>query len=150
MSHKVFYTQERTVEFSEVDWAGIVHFSHYFRWMEAIEHAFMKSIDEPLLTLEAGSIATGWPRREVQCTYERPIRLEDKVMIDLSINHVGKDWIGYLININTREKNYNSLVCAVGKMKVVYVRSNIKTGDLRATAIPESFLKKIQKLLPEA
>ncbi|MHC4993297.1 MAG: acyl-CoA thioesterase, partial [Planctomycetota bacterium] len=33
----------RTVEFFETDMAGIVHFSNYFRYMEATEHAFFRS-----------------------------------------------------------------------------------------------------------
>ncbi|MDB6148705.1 MAG: thioesterase superfamily protein, partial [Chthoniobacter sp.] len=30
----------RRVEFAETDMAGIVHFSNFFRMMEAAEHAF--------------------------------------------------------------------------------------------------------------
>ena len=30
----------RQVEFSETDMAGIMHFSNFFRFMEAAEHAF--------------------------------------------------------------------------------------------------------------
>ena len=34
----------RRVEFSETDMAGIVHFSNFFRMMEATEHAFFRSL----------------------------------------------------------------------------------------------------------
>ena len=34
----------RRVEFSETDMAGIVHYSNFFRYMEAAEHAFFRSL----------------------------------------------------------------------------------------------------------
>ena len=34
----------RRVEFAETDMAGIVHFSNFFRMMEATEHAFFRSL----------------------------------------------------------------------------------------------------------
>ena len=35
---------ERTVEFSETDMAGIVHYSNFFRYMESAEHAFFRAL----------------------------------------------------------------------------------------------------------
>ena len=32
----------RRVEFSETDMAGIVHYSNFFRYMEAAEHGFFR------------------------------------------------------------------------------------------------------------
>ena len=34
----------RRIEFAETDLAGIVHFSNFFRMMEAAEHAFFRSL----------------------------------------------------------------------------------------------------------
>ena len=34
----------RQVEFSDTDMAGIMHFSNFFRFMEAAEHAFFRSL----------------------------------------------------------------------------------------------------------
>ena len=42
MAHE--YRYRRRVEFSETDLAGIVHFSNYFRYMEAAEHEFFRSL----------------------------------------------------------------------------------------------------------
>src|SRR5689334_19819650 len=38
------FTVRHLVQFSETDMAGIVHFSNYFRWMEEVEHAFLRSL----------------------------------------------------------------------------------------------------------
>ena len=35
---------KRRVEFAETDMAGQVHFSNFFRYMEAAEHAFFRSL----------------------------------------------------------------------------------------------------------
>ena len=34
----------RRVEFSETDMAGIVHYSNFFRYMEAAEHEFFRAL----------------------------------------------------------------------------------------------------------
>ena len=34
----------RHVEFSETDMAGVMHFSNFFRFMEAAEHGFFRSL----------------------------------------------------------------------------------------------------------
>ena len=38
------YKMTRRIEFAETDMAGIVHFSNFFRMMEATEHAFFRSL----------------------------------------------------------------------------------------------------------
>ena len=50
------YRAERTIEFAETDMAGIVHFSNYFRFMEATEHYFFRSLG---LHLDFGSGVIG-------------------------------------------------------------------------------------------
>ena len=51
----------RRVEFAETDMAGIVHFSNFFRMMEATEHAFFRSLGLTIHGHEHGT-TTGWPR----------------------------------------------------------------------------------------
>jgi acyl-CoA thioester hydrolase len=41
------YKVRRRVEFSETDMAGIVHYSNFFRYMEAAEHEFFRSLGSP-------------------------------------------------------------------------------------------------------
>ena len=54
--------RQRTVEFAETDMAGIVHFSNFFRWMEATEHAFFRSLGFTLHHQELEGRMHGWAR----------------------------------------------------------------------------------------
>ena len=37
------FRTRRFVEFADTDMAGMVHFAHYFRYMESAEHEFFRS-----------------------------------------------------------------------------------------------------------
>ena len=73
----------RRVEFSETDMAGIVHYSNFFRYMEAAEHAFFRSIGFSVVTRNVDP-PVGWPRVHAECDYRRPIRFEDELEIRCS------------------------------------------------------------------
>lgn len=77
----------RTVEFSETDMAGIMHFSNYFRWMEACESAFYRSLGLPLISFVPGNVV-GWPRVSASCDYKAPLRFNDTVEVRLLIKEV--------------------------------------------------------------
>ena len=56
----------RRIEFAETDMAGIVHFSNFFRMMEATEHAFFRSLGDMTLgtcRAVAAALATWAARR---------------------------------------------------------------------------------------
>ena len=55
------YKVRRRVEFSETDMAGIVHYSNFFRHMEAAEHAFFRSLGYSVVTTQTDP-PRGWPR----------------------------------------------------------------------------------------
>ena len=74
----------RQVEFSDTDMAGIVHFSRYFQYMEATEHAFYRSLG--CSVHESGSERkVGWPRVGATCEYRAPLRFEETVEIHLLV-----------------------------------------------------------------
>src|SRR4026209_1278570 len=97
----------RTVEFSDTDMAGIMHYSNFFRFMETAEHAFFRSLGLSLVGMsdEVGSVGPsgpgqkleserraedrralpsfGWTRVHAECDYQAPLRFEDEVEIQL-------------------------------------------------------------------
>src|SRR5215472_9160035 len=74
----------RQVEFSDTDLAGIMHFSNFFRFMEAAEHAFFRSLGFSIHG--AGSReAVGWPRVHADCDFKHPLHFEDTVEIRLLV-----------------------------------------------------------------
>ena len=79
----------RRVEFSETDMAGIVHYSNFFRYMEAAEHGFFRSLGLSVVTRQVDP-PVGWPRVHAECDYRKPLRFEDLVEIHLLITEIGR------------------------------------------------------------
>ena len=140
----------RRVEFAETDMAGIVHFSNFFRMMEATEHAFFRSLGfsihghDPVAT-------TGWPRVNAACDYTRPLRFEEEVEIHLLVAEVRTRSIRY--EFVFRKLSDGSEV-ARGRITAVCASVEKSTGKLQAVAIPESIRQQIteapQELLRRA
>src|SRR4051794_36919111 len=84
----------RRVEFAETDLAGIMHFSNFFRMMEATEHAFFRSLGFSIHEQQADA-AIGWPRVSASCEYQRPLRFEEEVEIHLIVAEVRPRSIRY-------------------------------------------------------
>src|SRR6478735_11287242 len=84
----------RRVEFAETDMAGIVHFSNFFRMMEATEHAFFRSLGFSIHGHDPVS-TTGWPRVSAQCDYRAPLRFEEEVEIHLLVADIRTRSIRY-------------------------------------------------------
>ena len=78
------YRIVRRVEFSETDMAGIVHYSNFFRYMEAAEHAFFRSIGFSVVTRNVDPPVV-WPRVHAESDYRRPIRFEDEIEIRMYV-----------------------------------------------------------------
>src|SRR5439155_10782509 len=76
---------QRRVEFSETDMAGIVHYSNFFRYMEAAEHEFFRSLGFSVVTRQVDP-PVGWPRVHAECDYKHPLRFEDEVEIRLLVS----------------------------------------------------------------
>ena len=60
-----FHTS-RFVEFSDTDMAGIMHFSAFFRYMEAAEHELLRSLGFSVYSEIDGDVdqlSRAWPRR---------------------------------------------------------------------------------------
>jgi len=90
----ILFTKDWRVSFSETDMAGIVHFIHYYKWMEITEHAFLESLNIPIIE-QNKDILTGWPRMEASCTFLSPLYFHDHVEIQLSIEDVNSKKLQY-------------------------------------------------------
>lgn len=138
MAHEFRY--RRQVEFSETDLAGIVHFSNYFRYMEAAEHAFFRSLGLSIHQ-QQGDRVVGWPRVAAECSFSRPLRFEDEFEVHLIV----------------RQKNHGSLTydfffldetgqqTAKGSIKVACVDYDPATGKMKAMGIPAHISEKIEQ-----
>src|SRR5438045_1259023 len=76
---------QRRVQFYEVDSAGIVHFSWFFRYMEEAEHALWR--DAGLSIATTGS-EIGFPRVATSFDFHRPLRFEDEFDVRIRITAI--------------------------------------------------------------
>jgi YbgC/YbaW family acyl-CoA thioester hydrolase len=127
------FTHPRTVEFCETDMAGIVHFANFFRWMEAAEHAFLRSLGCSVHATEDG-VSTGWPRVKVGCEYLKPLRFEDEVETVLSLKEVRNRSVCYAFVFRRAP---GGEVVAHGEVVAVHAGVSALTGELQACPIPE-------------
>jgi acyl-CoA thioester hydrolase len=127
------FKQVRRVEFADTDMAGIVHFSNFFRMMEATEHAFFRSLGFSIHGHEPGS-TIGWPRVNASCDYLRPLRFEDEVEIHLLVAEVRNRSIRYRFIFR---KVSDGTEVAKGQVSAVCAAVEKATGKLTAVPIPD-------------
>jgi YbgC/YbaW family acyl-CoA thioester hydrolase len=136
------FRYSRRVEFSDTDLAGIVHFSNYFKYMEAAEHAFCLSLGFSVHAMHQGQLLT-WPRVQVQCEYLRPLHFEDLVEVHLLVLEKGRKSVRYGFIFSTERKG-EMTKAALGTMKVVCVTRDAETGLFRSIPIPEDISNRFE------
>jgi acyl-CoA thioester hydrolase len=127
----------RRVEFYETDMAGIVHFANFFRFMEACEHAFVRSLGTVVHPGEdeAGGII-GWPRVHAECDYRRPLRYDEEYETHLLVREKRERALHYDFRFwKVGERAEQPL--ARGRLVVVSVGRI--AGEVKAIPIPQLF-----------
>jgi YbgC/YbaW family acyl-CoA thioester hydrolase len=133
------YKRIHRVEFADTDMAGIVHFANFFRYMEATEHAFFRSLGFSIhMQIDGRSI--GWPRVRAVCEYSSPLRFEDEVEIHLRVREKKSRSLTYAF---TFQKG-NGEAVAHGSLTVVCVTTDEITGKMKAVPIPEAIAREIE------
>ena len=130
------FVYTRRVDFGETDMAGIMHFSNYFRYMEAAETAFLRTLGLSVNWSEGG-VQYGFPRVAVACDYARPVRFEDELQIAVFIEKLGTKSIQYRY-----EFRRDGIDIAVGRITAVFCRS-VHSEPMASIAIPESIRTKL-------
>jgi acyl-CoA thioester hydrolase len=93
-----------------------MHFPNIFKYVEAAEHAFLRSRGILVFDREEG----GWPRIKVSCEYKRPFRCGDKYEVLLAISGIG----GASLSWNFEMVNAAGEIAAFGIMVNVRVDQN--------------------------
>jgi acyl-CoA thioester hydrolase len=130
----------RRVEFSETDMAGIMHFSNFFRFMEAAEHAFFRSLGFSIHT--AGS-ELGWPRVHAACDFKHPLRFEDVVEICLFVREKREKSIVYTF-IFRKLNERPAREVARGTLAVACAKCSKPGGKMTGIPIPKAIADKIE------
>jgi acyl-CoA thioester hydrolase len=136
------YRMTHLVQFSDTDMAGIVHFANYFRFMEATEHAFLRSIGYSVHMRE-GERTLGWPRVRAACDFRQPLRFEDEVEVQLLVRDKKDKSLTYEF-IFRRLGGEAPVEVARGSLTAVCVTMDEATGKMKAVAMPEAMARQIQ------
>jgi acyl-CoA thioester hydrolase len=131
----------RRVEFSETDMAGIMHFSNFFRFMEAAEGAFFRSLGYSVV-LSRNGLAVGLPRVHAECDYMAPLRFEDEVLVHLLVEKKGTRSLTYQFRFYHLHGSALAPV-ARGRLTAVCVARR-KDKSMRAVTLPQALAQRIQ------
>ena len=130
--HKI----QKMVEFSHTDMAGIMHFSNFFRFMEAVEHDFFRSFDKSIVgTRDDTGNHLGWPRVNCECKFFYPLRFEEEIDLHLVVREMRSSSIRYEVIFSRMvEDEYREL--ARGGITIVHVGVDPETGQMKARELP--------------
>src|SRR5208283_4279712 len=78
------FRSRQRVEFADTDMAGIVHFSNFFRYMERVEHEFLRSLGLSVHGVN-GEDLVSWPRVSAECKFRAPLSFEDELDVRLLV-----------------------------------------------------------------
>ena len=121
------FTLRRRVTFHEVDSAGIVHFSIYFRYMEEAEHALWRAAG---ISIAARDANVGYPRVSAAFDYHRPLRFEDEFDARIRIVSIRDKSLRYVCTLTKGDEKI-----ATGTVTVVCV-SKDQDGVMKARPLP--------------
>lgn len=137
---------QRRVEFAETDMAGIVHFSNFFRFMEATEHAFVRSLGQTLHANGAGGAMYGWARVRAECDYKAPLHYQDLFEVRLRVSEKRSSTLAYDFAFRLMEAadgTPQDVELAIGRLVVVCVERGATGERLRSAPIPEELARLI-------
>jgi acyl-CoA thioester hydrolase len=132
----------RCVEFSETDMAGIMHFSNFFRFMEAAEHAFFRSLGFSVARSRL-PLEVCLPRVHAECDYAIPLHFEDEVQVRLLVERKGRRSLTYQFRFS-RLNGLESEEVARGRLTVASVERQAD-GSLKAVPLPKAIADKIEE-----
>lgn len=128
----------RRIEFYDTDMAGIVHFANFFRFMEAAEQEFLRSLGLSV-SLHWEGRPIGFPRVAASCDYLRPARFEDVLDVAVTLKHLGRKSVTYGV-----EFSKGGEVVARGQVSSVCCLI-VTERQLESIEIPASLRRKLQE-----
>ena len=133
----------RFVEFADTDMAGIMHFASFFTFMEAAEHALLRSLGFSVFNEVGGEVIT-FPRVAAACEFHSPARCEEVLDIDVTIRRLGTKSITYGFAFTHKGREV-----ATGQMTSVCCR--IPHGGAPVSiAIPDNMASKLRGLASDS
>jgi 4-hydroxybenzoyl-CoA thioesterase/acyl-CoA thioester hydrolase len=133
------FRTSRLVEFADTDMAGIMHFSSFFRYMEAAEHELLRNLGFSVYSEIDGDVVS-FPRVAASCEFHSPARCEDVLDIDVTVRRVGTKSVTYGFQFSQHGRDV-----ATGEMTSVCCR--VPHGEPPVSIpIPDAVADKLRKL----
>lgn len=136
------FSQQRRVEFSDTDMAGIVHFANFLRFVESAEHAFWRHLGRSVHT-SSDEGHHGWPRLNVSCSFYSPARFEDLLDVRLTIEELRNSTLRYSFHIFNTEPE---VLVASGEVTIIHVALDSNLGRIEKAPIPDDLRKLLDEL----
>ena len=123
------------MHFHETDLAGIVHFSHFFLYLEEAEHALWRAAGLRIATVGE---EVGFPRLAASFEYHAPLRFDDEFEVHVRIVAITRRTIRYECLISRGETRI-----ATGALTIACVRR--RPGELiEAVDIPPEIASRFE------
>ena len=135
------FRTKRQVEFADTDMAGLMHYSNFFRYMEAAEHAFYRSLGYSAV-LSQFDPPLSFPRVHAECDYRKPLRFEDEMEIHLLVREKKTKVLSYLFRFYNLSTN-PAEPAAQGILTIVCVQLQ-PDGSMKPVAIPADLRDQIE------
>lgn len=116
------------VHWVDTDIAGVMHFSNFFRYFEACEEEFYRSLSLPLTEIRE-KFGVMLPRVEVHCQYKAACRFDEQIDVTLRVREVEEKTITYNFQIFRQS---DGKLAAEGYVKCIAVNSEWKAVPLPA------------------
>ncbi|MGA2789407.1 MAG: thioesterase family protein [Candidatus Bathyarchaeia archaeon] len=114
------------VHWVDTDTAGVMHFSNFFRYFEACEEEFYRSLSLPLTEIH-DRFGVLLPRVEAHCQYKAACRFDELIDVTLKIREVQKKVIIYDFQVMRQS---DGKLAAEGFVKCIAVDSEWKAVSL--------------------
>jgi YbgC/YbaW family acyl-CoA thioester hydrolase len=114
------------VHWVDTDVAGVMHFTNYFRYFEACEEEFYRSISMPFNEVKT-KYGLRLPRVEAHCSYKAPCRFDDLFDVSMQVREVAEKTITWDFQAVRQE---DGKLAAEGYIKCIAVNSEWKAIPL--------------------
>jgi 4-hydroxybenzoyl-CoA thioesterase len=128
------FTSEFLIRFAHCDPAGIVYFVHFFDMINAVvEDWLAQALRTPVQDF-LRERRLGLPVVNTQCEFSRPCQLGDRLVMELSVAHLGRSSLALAIRgrVGTEEK-----------LRATHTLAMIALGSFRSVPIPDDLRERI-------
>lgn len=127
----------RRVEFGDTDMAGIVHFANFFRYMEAAETEFLRTLGFSVAWTQEGR-RVGFPRVAAACDYTKPALFGDLLTVTVTVEKVGRKSVTYRFDFSR-----GTDAIALGRITSVFCRKG-DDGGMESVELPPEIRAKLE------